>query len=293
MAARRSMSPVSGYLHSSESQRQSVACPSLPTVSTPLVPVFSQPLSFSISRILGLEDHNTQSRPDSGNCTNTSRQSADNSPNVDSDTDVDSGRESDADRPNPSSTKKPKKKKRRITFSPIEIFELEKVFAERPYLMPEDEDELAQKLGLATRNIRFWFQNRRAKLRRQERCSPAIPQTSFPNQFDQYQPASIHQPQLSYPVHARFQTPPLSPRYSGYSPDYQQSYRSEHTTFPCYPVRPNRFPTVDMHSQATQDFRRYLSNQYAEPSPFLPTLPSLYPTQVKTAGHLVSRDCKT
>ena len=68
MAARRSMSPVSGYLHSSESQRQSVACPSLPTVSTPLVPVFSQPLSFSISRILGLEDHNTQSRPDSGKC---------------------------------------------------------------------------------------------------------------------------------------------------------------------------------------------------------------------------------
>lgn len=49
---------------------------------------------------------------------------------------------------------------------------------------------------------------------------------------------------------------------------------------------------MDMHSQATQDFRRYLSNQYAEPSPFLPTLPSLYPTQVKTAGHLVSRDCK-
>ena len=41
-----------------------------------------------------------------------------------------------------------------MTFSPIEIFELEKVFAERPYLMPEDEDELAQKLGLSTRNIR-------------------------------------------------------------------------------------------------------------------------------------------
>ena len=28
------------------------------------------------------------------------------------------------------------------------------MFAERPYLMPEDEDELAQKLGLSTRNIR-------------------------------------------------------------------------------------------------------------------------------------------
>ena len=71
MAAPRSVSPVDGYLHSlpgNESQRQSVACPSLPTESTPLVPDSSQPLSFSISRILGLEDNNTQSRPDSGKC---------------------------------------------------------------------------------------------------------------------------------------------------------------------------------------------------------------------------------
>ena len=71
MDGRRSMSPVGGNLHSfpgNESQRQSVSCSSLPTVSTPLVPVSSQSLSFSISRILGLEDHNTQSRPDSGKC---------------------------------------------------------------------------------------------------------------------------------------------------------------------------------------------------------------------------------
>ena len=65
------MSPVGGNLHSlphNESGRQSVACPSLPTVSTPLVSDSSQPLSFSISRILGLEDNNTQSRLDSGKC---------------------------------------------------------------------------------------------------------------------------------------------------------------------------------------------------------------------------------
>lgn len=59
MAARRSMSPVGGYsLPSNESQRQ----------STPLAPVSSQPLSFSISRILGLEGNNTQSGLDSGKC---------------------------------------------------------------------------------------------------------------------------------------------------------------------------------------------------------------------------------
>ena len=71
MDGRRSVNPVNGNLHSlpgNESQRQSVACPSLPTVPTPLLPLSSQPLSFSISRILGLEDNNTQSRPDSGKC---------------------------------------------------------------------------------------------------------------------------------------------------------------------------------------------------------------------------------
>lgn len=92
-----------------------------------------------------------------GNTNNQSRQSSDYSPGVDSDnpsTDVDSGRESDdAARSEPSS-ERPRKKKQRTTFSPIEVCELEKVFAQRPYLMPEDEDELVQKLGLTARNIR-------------------------------------------------------------------------------------------------------------------------------------------
>ena len=86
------------------------------------------------------------------------RQSSDHSPSVDSDnpsSDVDSGRDSDeASRSVLSSADRPRKKKQRTTFSPIEVYELEKVFAQRPYLMPEDEDELVQKLGLTARNIR-------------------------------------------------------------------------------------------------------------------------------------------
>ena len=85
------------------------------------------------------------------------RQNSDHSPTVDSDnpsTDVNSGRESyDAARAEPSS-ERPRKKKQRTTFSPIEVWELEKVFAQRPYLMPEDEDELVQRLGLTARNVR-------------------------------------------------------------------------------------------------------------------------------------------
>ena len=56
------------------------------------------------------------------------------------------------------STARPKmKRKQRTTFSPLEVWELERVFAQRPYLMPEDEDELVQKLGLTVRNVRVRF----------------------------------------------------------------------------------------------------------------------------------------
>ena len=88
-----------------------------------------------------------------------SRQGCDHSPSVDSDnpsTDVDSGQESDTAQSSPVSArpKKITKKKQRTTFSPLEVLELEKVFAQRPYLMPEDEDELVQKLGITPRNVR-------------------------------------------------------------------------------------------------------------------------------------------
>ena len=91
-----------------------------------------------------------------------SRQCCDHSPSVDSDnpsTDFDSGRESDNTQSSPVSArpKKIMKKKQRTTFSPLEVLELEKVFARRPYLMPEDEDEFIQKLGLTARNVRVKF----------------------------------------------------------------------------------------------------------------------------------------
>ena len=92
-----------------------------------------------------------------GGSSDRSRQISEHSPNIDSDnpsTDVDSGRESDAGRLSPSSAERPRKRKQRTTFSPIEVWELEKVFNERPYLMPEDEDQLVQKLGLTARNVR-------------------------------------------------------------------------------------------------------------------------------------------
>ncbi|XP_069987631.1 transcription factor LBX1 [Penaeus vannamei] len=66
------------------------------------------------------------------------------------------------------SNKQPPKKKRksRTAFTNHQIFELEKRFLYQKYLSPADRDELAQSLGLSNAQVITWFQNRRAKLKR-------------------------------------------------------------------------------------------------------------------------------
>ena len=46
------------------------------------------------------------------------------------------------------------KKRQRTTFSPIEVGELERVFKRRPFLTPEDEDGLVQRLGITPKNVK-------------------------------------------------------------------------------------------------------------------------------------------
>ncbi|KAL9977324.1 hypothetical protein ACROYT_G014714 [Oculina patagonica] len=71
-----------------------------------------------------------------------------------------------------------RKKRQRTTFSPIEVWELERAYRRRPYLMSEDEEELVQRLG-----IPYWFQNRRARSRKEGRKVMSVHQTSPSNQF--------------------------------------------------------------------------------------------------------------
>ena len=46
------------------------------------------------------------------------------------------------------------KKRQKTTFSPIEVGELERVFKRRPFLTPEDEDALVQRLGITPKNVK-------------------------------------------------------------------------------------------------------------------------------------------
>ncbi|XP_001993868.2 homeobox protein Nkx-3.2 isoform X1 [Drosophila grimshawi] len=59
-----------------------------------------------------------------------------------------------------------KKRKSRTAFTNQQIFELEKRFLYQKYLSPADRDEIALGLGLSNAQVITWFQNRRAKLKR-------------------------------------------------------------------------------------------------------------------------------
>lgn len=59
-----------------------------------------------------------------------------------------------------------KKRKSRTAFTNHQIFELEKRFLYQKYLSPADRDEIALGLGLSNAQVITWFQNRRAKMKR-------------------------------------------------------------------------------------------------------------------------------
>ncbi|CAF1384981.1 unnamed protein product, partial [Didymodactylos carnosus] len=61
---------------------------------------------------------------------------------------------------------KRKRRKNRTAFSAHQIYALEKRFAYQRYLTPTDRDQIASELSLSAAQVITWFQNRRAKLKR-------------------------------------------------------------------------------------------------------------------------------
>ncbi|KAL6107109.1 duxa [Pungitius sinensis] len=61
-----------------------------------------------------------------------------------------------------------KKRQTRVTFTPFQVQELEKVFEHTHYPEVSSKDQLASRLHLSEGRIQIWFQNRRAKWRKAE-----------------------------------------------------------------------------------------------------------------------------
>ena len=80
----------------------------------------------------------------------TSPQSSPYSDNTSSTSDCDS----EPDQVSTRSEQPPRKKRQRTTFTQIEVWELERAYRRRPYLISEDEEELVQRLGIPARSVK-------------------------------------------------------------------------------------------------------------------------------------------
>ncbi|KAF7247305.1 Hematopoietically-expressed homeobox protein HHEX [Varanus komodoensis] len=109
-----------------------------------------------------------------------------------------------------------KRKGGQVRFSNDQTIELEKKFETQKYLSPPERKRLAKMLQLSERQVKTWFQNRRAKWRRLKQENPQASKKEEPEDGDCHQDArqegcpSPEQGKVASPGRSRYTSSPAS-----------------------------------------------------------------------------------
>ncbi|XP_044515196.1 homeobox protein Nkx-2.6 [Gracilinanus agilis] len=110
------------------------------------------------------------------------------------------------------------RRKPRVLFSQVQVFELERRFRQQRYLSAPEREHLARVLQLTSTQVKIWFQNRRYKCKRQ-RQDASLELAGQP-------PPSLSARRVAVPVLVRDGRPCV--RGGG------QSYSTPYAPYPCY-----------------------------------------------------------